>query len=206
MILFNVLVNRTRELVIQVSHVRFDLYSAIAALSQYLPNKQFPPPIARWFTGPDFDQSEEAKAKVLKEVKATYEGILSLLDGGTSYYDDPMQKATNYGYSPGPNDETLAVGPKFWTGSPNVPLDLERYGTIIHELSHSAFLGVITDKGGYFNNPAALQNEADPVRWYDDAANTQLSIDQPDTETLLETADAYAGYLTQYFYRWGPLR
>jgi hypothetical protein len=206
MTVFNVAWNRARELVTQVIHVRFDLYSATAALSQFIQNKEFPPQVARWFTGPDFEQSDKAKADVLKAVKSTYDGILSLLDGGTSYYDDPNQKATNYGYSPGPNDETLAVGPKFWTGGLNVPLDLERYGTIIHELSHVAFLSDVTDKGGYFNNPAALQNETNLVLWYEDAANTQLSVEQPDTETLLETADAYAGYLTQYYYRWGPLR
>ena len=62
----------------------------------------------------------------------------------------------------------------------------------------------LTDDAGYFNNPGALQNETNPVVWYENASNTVLMNPQPTTELLLYNADAYAGYLTQYHYFWGP--
>jgi len=192
-------------LIAQVVHVRYDLHDAVADLARSIRSQTFPQQVARWFTGGVVPASDEEKARVLNEVKKGFEGIINLLDDkeGTSYYDNPDLGPDNYGQTPGLNDETTSVGPKFWTGEPKAPLDVERYGTLIHELSHAAFPFVVTDAGGYFINPGALRNE--PLVWYEDAANKHRSAEQPDTDTLLNNADAYAGYLTQYYYRWGPI-
>ena len=190
-------------LVEQIVRVRYDLYSAVADLSRFISNKQFPQRIARWFTGRDFKRTADAEAKTVQIVKDVYDSIINLIDDGIDYYDDTTLPRTNYGRTPGKMDSTSSIGPKFCTCKPSVPRDVERYGTIIHELSHAAFPGEITDDGGLFNSPGALRGE--PLKWYEDAENTKLLAEQPDTGTLLDNADAYAGYLTQYYYRWGPI-
>jgi hypothetical protein len=192
----------------QIRHVRFNLYDAQQVLSN---QTHVSDRIIRWFGGTDWATlTPTTKAATLTYVKQTYNGIISLLDNvnGTKYYDDPDMGAGFYGETPGQPGMTFTVGPKFWTGKPGVPIDLERFGTVIHELSHavSDIVGwEITDVGGYFNNPGALQNA--PVRWYEGGGNqvdANLVVPQPDNETLLEDADAYAGYFTQYYYCWGP--
>jgi len=192
----------------QVRHVRVNIRSAITGLQGFLDNREdldaLPTQVSRWFAGPDYELSMGYDA--LTEIKATYTAIATLLSTGVTYYDDTND--TDYGHEGGPYNSTessdVSIGQLSWTGREIAPLDLERYGSVIHELSHVCFpTGVIVDKG-YFNNPAALQNETAEVEWFEDAYG-QFPVGNPlTTEELMSNADSFAGYLTQYYYTWGP--
>jgi hypothetical protein len=222
--LYNFTRNGARELVNQVIHVRFDLKAALDQLNTDVTNfnanqnYQMPTRLSRWFGGADYVANRAFQTQIFDSVPYWFDKIRANLDDETvTYYDDPSQaNATYYGYSPGPVvagvETDVAVARMFWTGKPNTRIDVDRYGTAIHELAHALSyiddVMCITDangNGGYFNNPVALQNETQRVQWYADGQLTTLMDPQPDTATLLLDADAYAGYLTQYYYRWGPL-
>ncbi len=69
-----------------------------------------------------------------------------------------------------------------------------RFGTVIHELTHtdSENLGHTEDWGGYFSDPDDVNSDLAPVTWW---LGEQI---YSTTATLIENADSYAGYLTQY--------
>ncbi len=189
-----------QAVVTQAVHVRIDLKVAIQDLAAVLNAESgdpLPRGVGRWFRGPDYLESE--RYSVLQDVKETYETVAEGLDENrTSYYDDPTD--TGYGQSPAADLSDVGIGQLFWIGQQGTNLAKDRYGTIIHELYH-CYTGSLVDHG-YFNNPGALQDEDNPVQWYQDAMGNQPVANPLTTGQLLTNPDSYSGYLLQYYYHW----
>jgi hypothetical protein len=173
----------------QIARVRTSLEAANAWLTaEALLFPVISPSTSRWFVN-------NAAAFDYATVLTGFRDVKDGLDNNrTSYYDDP--DSTIYGYVTGiPGDWDVYVGQKYWTGAAGANLGKERFGTIIHELSHF-YAG--TADWGYFNNPGALNGLA--IVW-DDPDNPGVAVVLT-TAQLMANADSYAGYLTQYYYYW----
>ncbi len=120
----------------------------------------------------------------LSSIQKAYQAVFNgLISDDTPFTDDP--KDTGYGYSDGVG---VYTGQKYHKANAK-----NQYATIIHELSHHY---AQTDDNGYYFLPAADAPRTDlsPVTYTD---TLMVSTDE-----LINNADSYAGFLTQYFYKW----
>jgi hypothetical protein len=179
-----------------IVQVRFDVQAAIADLNQYVGQDdggEYPLEFRRWFVNPaDWTvDGEERRQVVYSDVQDEFEAVAEGLDGTTTVYTDDPSAAEDYGYVP-QNLSGVFIGLLYHSGTP-----LDQYGTVIHELTH--LYGGTDDYGGYFLNPRAFELPNAVVVWV-----YQGLILNPTTDTLLNNADSYAGYLTQYYYSGPP--
>jgi hypothetical protein len=73
----------------------------------------------------------------------------------------------------------------------------DRFGTVIHELTHFGPPG--TGDAAYFDNPVAFENPYVGVDWRDpDDTDYPITVT---TGELIDNADSYAGFLTQFYYQ-----
>ncbi|MSQ96622.1 MAG: hypothetical protein EXR98_19010 [Gemmataceae bacterium] len=176
------------ELHTQVRHVRLSLKTAIEDLQSFIDNREefdpLPAQVARWFEGSDY-QSYMADP-TLAAVISCFNAVATGLDGNTTIFRDNPDLTDCYGYVDLETREEVEIGTFYHESSAT---DKDKYGTIIHELSH---LYGLVDDFGYFNNPGALNG--DDIVW------TYGGVVVLTNSELRNNADSYAGYLTQYYY------
>lgn len=206
----------------EIAAVRISIDTALADLQKYGTDGGITTNVNRFFLGRN-DKRKQLNPNEVKQIAQMYAKVAKAIDTEIITWKlDPKYKY--YGYNAGWADvtvtnpvsgkQTSSRSGRVFLGRmyTNDPDSRNRFGTIIHELTH--FFG--TGDFGYM---------VDLPRIYDSSKNVAKPLKSPDgkeilvneqsvveyvnkyeksvvlsTETLLNNADTFAGYLTSYYY------